>query len=98
MTLEKPAGTASKLGTYELLKEQPGLAAGSVWIARSAGEAGDGPALFSIVRVNRNLTKKPESIDAFLAETRPATTFSHPTAAALVETGTEGGELYTVTA
>ena len=37
MTLEKPA---SKLGTHELLKEQPGIGVGSVWIARTRATGG----------------------------------------------------------
>src|SRR5580692_5401103 len=94
MTLEKPA--TSKLGTYELLKEQPAVGAGTVWVARSTGDTSDNPDLFSIVRVHKNLLKKPETTDTFLAETRPGISFSHPNAARLVEVATEGGELFAV--
>jgi eukaryotic-like serine/threonine-protein kinase len=96
MTLEKPASTASKLGTYDLLKEQPGIGVGSTWIARSAGESGDSPALFSVIRVHKHLTKKPETAPAVVADAEPARGFQHPNAAGLVDAATENGELYVV--
>src|SRR5689334_18337594 len=94
MTLEKPAGTASKLGTYELLKEQPGIGVGSTWIARTAGDAAESPQLFSVIRVHKHLTKKPETIETFLSDARPVSGFRHANVAIVVEIGNEGGELF----
>ncbi len=98
MTLEKPAGTASKLGTYELLKEQPGIGVGSTWIARSAGDGGESPALFSVIRVHKHLVKKPETALAVVADTASTQGFEDFNVATLTEVGTEGGELYVVSA
>jgi len=100
MTLEKPVGTASKVGTYDLLKEQPGISVGTTWVARSAregGDAGDGPRLFSVIRVHKHLTKKPEVADALVTETMAAMGFQHPNALALVGVGNEAGEIYVAT-
>jgi serine/threonine protein kinase len=95
MTLEKP-GAPAKLGNYELLREQAGLGAGSAWIARAAGDAGDSPKLFSVVRVHKHLLKKPENLDGFVEDTRPAVGFEHANAVKLVEVGVPhvGGDLY----
>src|SRR5271155_3923881 len=93
MTLEKPAGTASKLGNYELLKEQPGLSVGATWIARSAGDAGEAPMLFSVIRVHKHLTKKPDAAENLVDESQAALGFQHPNALGLVAVGDEGGEL-----
>jgi eukaryotic-like serine/threonine-protein kinase len=96
MTLEKPAGTASKLGTYELLKEQPGIGVGATWVARSAGDTSEAPQLFSVLRVHKHLTKKADAIEAFTVEATPAAGFKHPNVAGLLEIGNEAGELYVV--
>jgi hypothetical protein len=93
MTLEKP-GTTAKLGSYELLKELPGSGIGATWIARSAGDAAEEPTIFSVLRVPKHLTKKPETVEAILSDTLPARDFRHPNAVALVDVGTQEGEVY----
>jgi eukaryotic-like serine/threonine-protein kinase len=96
MTLEKPPGAPVKLGTYELLKEQTGLGVGSAWIARAAGQEGEHARLFSVVRVPKLLAKKADAVEAFLAEARSATEFSHPNAVDIVEVDAAGGEPFVV--
>jgi serine/threonine protein kinase len=98
MTLEKPAGTASKLGNYELLKEQPGSSVGATWIARSAGDPGEGSTLFSLIRVNHHLTKKPNAAETLFADSQAALGFHHPNALGLTAVGDEGGELCVISA
>src|SRR4051794_28897927 len=96
MTLEKPSGMPSRLGTYELLKEQAGGGGGAAFVAPGAGGGGGGPALLSLVRVHKPLLKKPELGPAFLTEVRSATAFRHPKAVSVIEASEVDGELYAV--
>ncbi|MFT3767746.1 MAG: serine/threonine-protein kinase [Minicystis sp.] len=85
-----------KLGTYELLREQGGIGAGTVWFARAEGE-GEGARPLSVVRVHKHLLKKPEVAEAFLAEVTPAIGFTHANVTAVIDAKSDGGELFVVT-
>jgi serine/threonine protein kinase len=97
MTLEKP-GAPSKLGKYELLREQAGLGAGSTWIARATEDTGESPKLFSVVRVHKHLVKKQEVADALVSEILSAADLRHASVASVVEVGNADGEILVATA
>ncbi|APR85831.1 serine/threonine protein kinase [Minicystis rosea] len=82
-----------KLGTYELLKEQGGIGAGTVWLVRADG-AGDTAKPQALARVHKHLLKKPEVAEAFLADVTPAVGFSHANVVAVLDAKSEGGELF----
>src|SRR5438105_4938422 len=98
MTLEKPPGAPSKLGKYELLREQAGIGAGSTWIARTAEDTSESPKLFSIVRVHKQLLAKQEAADAFVSETLNAADLRHASVVSVLEVGSADGEIIVASA
>jgi eukaryotic-like serine/threonine-protein kinase len=90
MALDKLPIIPSRLGKYELLKEQAGSGLGTTWLARASD--GDAARIHTIVRVPKHAVKKPEALDAFVAEVKDAERLSHPNAVKVTEVGSIDGE------
>src|SRR4051812_16205346 len=95
MALDRPPAV-SKLGKYELLREQAGSGIGSTWIGRSADDPEGSPQLYTVLRLHRHVLKKAEAAEAFLAEAREAQAFRHPNALALIDSGSNDGDVFVV--
>src|SRR6188768_1998599 len=93
MALDRPPAV-SKLGKYELLREQAGSGIGSSWIARSTDDPEGSPQLYTVLRLHRHVLKKTEAAEAFLSEAREAQPFRHPNALALVDSGSHDGDVF----
>src|SRR5262245_26332395 len=96
MALDRPPAV-SKLGKYELLREQAGSGVGSTWIARSTEDAEGSTQLYTVLRLHRHLMKKADAAEAFLSEVRQAQHFKHPNAVSLVDLGSNDGEVFVAT-
>ncbi|AUX20386.1 uncharacterized protein SOCEGT47_008550 [Sorangium cellulosum] len=99
MALDRPpgAGSASRLGNYELLKELSGGGIGSTWLARASSDAeAMGEAPVTILRIYRHLTKKAETADAILREASIAQRIRFPTVLSVLDARTADGEVFIV--
>jgi eukaryotic-like serine/threonine-protein kinase len=95
MALSKPtAGSSSKLGKYELLRELTGSGVASTWLARVAEDASG--QLYSILRLHRHITKNVEVAEAFLHAGLAAQRLRHAAVVPLLETGVSDGEVFAV--
>ncbi|WP_437289007.1 protein kinase domain-containing protein [Sorangium sp. So ce406] len=99
MALDRPpgAGSASRLGNYELLKELSGGGIGSTWLARasSEGDAKGAPPV-TILRIYRHLTKKSETADSILREAGAAQQLRFPNVASVLDARIADGEVFIV--
>jgi serine/threonine protein kinase len=94
MAFDRPPAVTTRLGKYELLREQAGSGTGSTWIARAADDPGEPAQLYTFLRLQRHVLKKVEAGEAFLVEARQAQHFRHPNALALLDLGTNDGEVF----
>ncbi|AUX39772.1 uncharacterized protein SOCE26_011670 [Sorangium cellulosum] len=99
MALDRPpgAGSASRLGNYELLKELSGGGIGSTWLARASSEAeatSAGPV--TILRIYRHLTKKAETADSILREAGMAERLRFPNVLSVLDARIADGEVFIV--
>ncbi|WP_437327645.1 protein kinase domain-containing protein [Sorangium sp. So ce381] len=100
MALDRPpgAGSASRLGNYELLRELSGGGIGSTWLARASsddGEAKSAPPV-TILRIYRHLTKKAETADSILREAGMAQQVRFPNVLSVLDARTADGEVFIV--
>src|SRR5689334_12714220 len=100
MALDRPpgAGSASRLGNYELLKELSGGGIGSTWLARAASDDGEATSAspVTILRIYRHLTKKPETADGILREAGMAQQVRFPNVLSVVDARDADGEVFIV--
>src|SRR6185369_14777355 len=95
MALERaPAAGATRLGRYELLKEQAGSGVASTWIGKINGD--ESSRLMSVLRVHRHVIKKTEHIEAFLADAKRAQPLRHANVVPFVDLGVNDGEVFVV--
>ncbi|CAN91005.1 Protein kinase [Sorangium cellulosum So ce56] len=100
MALDRPpgAGSASRLGNYELLRELSGGGIGSTWLARASsdeGEAKRAPPV-TILRIYRHLTKKTETADSILREAGMAQQVRFPNVLSVLDARIADGEVFIV--
>ncbi|WP_437532289.1 protein kinase [Sorangium sp. So ce726] len=100
MALDRPpgAGSASRLGNYELLRELSGGGIGSTWLARASsdeGEAKSAPPV-TILRIYRHLTKKAETTDSILREAGMAQQVRFPNVLSVLDARIADGEVFIV--
>ena len=88
---QAPASLA--LGKYEMIKETTASSIATTWLAR---DPADGGRAVSVLRLHRHVAKRQEVVDAFLAEVSKASTIVHPHVARIIESGSEGGEVFVV--
>ncbi|HVY44563.1 MAG TPA: protein kinase, partial [Minicystis sp.] len=94
MALERPtASAATRLGKYELIKEQAGSGVASTWIARVND---DTSRLLSVLRVHRHVIKKTEHVEAFLEDAKRAQPLKHENVVPFVDLGVNDGEVFVV--
>ena len=91
MGTERPAAASTRLGKYELLKEQAGSGVASSWVGRGA----DGK-LVDILRVHRHVIKKTELVEALVGEATRAQALRTPNVAHVVDVGVNDGEVFIV--
>ncbi|WP_437549709.1 protein kinase [Sorangium sp. So ce367] len=100
MALDRPpgAGSASRLGNYELLRELSGGGIGSTWLARASsdeGEAKSAPPV-TILRIYRHLTKRAETADSILREAGMAQQVRFPNVLSVLDARIADGEVFIV--
>ncbi|HTN85305.1 MAG TPA: hypothetical protein VL242_16520, partial [Sorangium sp.] len=99
MALDRPpgAGSASRLGNYELLKELSGGGIGSTWLARASSEGEvNGATPVTILRIYRHLTKKAETTDSILREAGMAQQVRFPSVLSVLDARVADGEVFIV--
>ncbi|WP_437636621.1 protein kinase domain-containing protein [Sorangium sp. So ce854] len=99
MALDRPpgAGSASRLGNYELLKELSGGGIGSTWLARASSEGeATSAAPVTILRIYRHLTKRAETADSILREAGAAQQLRFPNVVSVLDARIADGEVFIV--
>src|SRR5689334_1608730 len=100
MALDRPpgAGSASRLGNYELLKELSGGGIGSTWLARASSDEGEAKSTppVTILRIYRHLTKRAETADSILREAGMAQQLRFPNVLSVLDARTADGEVFIV--
>ncbi|WP_437735135.1 protein kinase domain-containing protein [Sorangium sp. So ce1335] len=99
MALDRPpgAGSASRLGNYELLKELSGGGIGSTWLGRASSEGeAQSAAPVTILRIYRHLTKKTETADGILREAGSAQQLRFPNVVSVLDARIADGEVFIV--
>ncbi|WP_437486977.1 serine/threonine-protein kinase [Sorangium sp. So ce1014] len=100
MALDRPpgAGSASRLGNYELLKELSGGGIGSTWLARTASDEGEATSAspVTILRIYRHLTKRAETTDSILREAGMAQQVRFPSVLSVLDARVADGEVFIV--
>jgi eukaryotic-like serine/threonine-protein kinase len=99
MALDRPpgAGSASRLGNYELLKELSGGGIGATWLARRSSEEESANAEpVTILRIYRHLTKKAEIVANVLREAENAQKVRSHNVLATLEARIADGEVFVV--
>ncbi|WP_437279859.1 serine/threonine-protein kinase [Sorangium sp. So ce375] len=100
MALDRPpgAGSASRLGNYELLKELSGGGIGSTWLARASSDEGEAKSTppVTILRIYRHLTKRAETADSILREAGMAQQIRFPNVLSVIDARTADGEVFIV--
>ncbi|WP_437591014.1 protein kinase domain-containing protein [Sorangium sp. So ce1000] len=100
MALDRPpgAGSASRLGNYELLRELSGGGIGSTWLARASSDEGEAKSAspVTILRIYRHLTKRAEIADSILREAGMAQQVRFPNVLAVLDARVADGEVFIV--
>ncbi|WP_441288819.1 protein kinase domain-containing protein [Sorangium sp. KYC3313] len=100
MALDRPpgAGSASRLGNYELLRELSGGGIGSTWLARASTDEGGAKSAppVTILRIYRHLTKRAETADSILREAGMAQQVRFPNVLSVLDARIADGEVFIV--
>lgn len=93
MSLDQPSlGSAFKLDKYELTREIAGSGVATTWAAKTP----DDEKAYVVLRLHRNVTKKPDAVEAFLRDAENGKLAPHPNLIPVAQCGQADGEVFVV--
>jgi eukaryotic-like serine/threonine-protein kinase len=84
--------SAFKLDKYELTREIASSGVATTWAAKSSEDEKS----YVVLRLHKNVTKKPDAADAFLRDADSGMLGSHPNLIPVVHCGSANGEVFVV--